>query len=477
MYPSKDRENAKVGNSFWRLLRRLLREQRGNIAVMTALLVIPLAGVLGMATEASSWFLIHRAAQNAADSAVIAEATNAKNGGSTYKTEALAVAAHFGFVNGASDTVVTPYDPASYSYVNPDCVSPKTCYKVTVTKTVPVTLLGVVGYHGTNDGGLQTISATAIATTTSVLAPYCIVSLGTGDAFHINGAGQKPNLAGCRVRSNGDVTCNGANSTANVDQFVFGGANKSCSPVLPSSTTYPDPYASAYGNDPTIMSPITNAVASKCTSGGSSTNAASYPQEPVKTKDPPLPSSNILSTLTVSWGATQVFCGDVQLANDVTVNAASGGTVLVIANGKLDLNNHTLNGSGLTVVFTGPTISGFSPAHTLSCSGTLSVGSPSNGSWKGVAVWQDSTLTSGLDMSCSGNQPTWNVTGLVYMPKANLQFAGAVNKYANIDCFSLVDYTFQASGGVQILERESQCSQIGLTPPEEANSYIGKLVY
>ena len=57
--------------SAWRWFSRYGRDRRGNIAALTAMLIVPLVGVMGLATETGSWFLIQRAEQNAADSAVL----------------------------------------------------------------------------------------------------------------------------------------------------------------------------------------------------------------------------------------------------------------------------------------------------------------------------------------------------------------------------------------------------------------------
>ena len=67
-------------------MRRYLRNQRGNIAALTALLILPLAALLGMATEGGSWFLITRAMKRfialvlAASFAVLATGCNTMQG-------------------------------------------------------------------------------------------------------------------------------------------------------------------------------------------------------------------------------------------------------------------------------------------------------------------------------------------------------------------------------------------------------------
>ena len=100
----------KVRHAFAQSVRRFLRSRRGNIAALTALLIVPLVALMGIATEGGSWFLVQRAAQNAADSAVLAAAINgtAKPSGTTYISEAKSIAKNYGFQDGADNATVAP---------------------------------------------------------------------------------------------------------------------------------------------------------------------------------------------------------------------------------------------------------------------------------------------------------------------------------------------------------------------------------
>ncbi len=428
-----------------------LCDRRANISVMVALLLVPLVGMLGMATEASSWFLMQRGMQNAADSAALAAATN--GGTVTYATEAKSVATSYGFTGGANNTTVT--------VVNNDNTVPSVCnsacYRVTISRNVPIYLTQIVGYTGSvalNGGRAQTVSTFAVASPNAIPTSYCLVSLGGGDAFHING-GNSVNLNGCYVRSNGNTTCDGTNSNGGASDIVYSGSNKKCTPANYKSTLFTDPYSSQASHIP----------ANTCSPAGS---ASSYPQESGKNNTVPV--SNQL-TGSVTWPATQIFCGDVKLMGDVNVTTASPGTVLVIENGILDLNGFTLKSlasSGLTIIFTGPSITGFSPSHIPTGGGTLNFAAPTSGTWSGFALYQDPALTSGVDMTAAGNSPTWNITGLIYVPNSNLSFSGTVNQASNgYSCFALVDSTFQSNGTGKILEDQSQCAQAGVTLPSD----------
>src|SRR5438270_40200 len=87
-------------------------------AVLFAVASPVLIGAMGLAAEVSYWRLHQRAMQNAADAAAIAAATN---NGSTYVAEAQAVAAQYGFQNGAGNITVTVINPNTASGCSSKC--------------------------------------------------------------------------------------------------------------------------------------------------------------------------------------------------------------------------------------------------------------------------------------------------------------------------------------------------------------------
>jgi Flp pilus assembly protein TadG len=91
-------------------LADLVRDRRGNIAVIAALAAPVVIGAFGLGTEAAAWLQEERGMQNAADAAAIAAATNA---GANYHIEAQAVAARYGLVNGANGVVVSASNAAA----------------------------------------------------------------------------------------------------------------------------------------------------------------------------------------------------------------------------------------------------------------------------------------------------------------------------------------------------------------------------
>jgi hypothetical protein len=257
--------------------------------------------------------------------------------------------------------------------------------------------------------------------------------------------------------SNTAARCNGHDLDADYGDAAK--TNSGCGDVRRSNVApVEDPYDKLADNIPDIADANCNNV---------------YPQRPKKNKDPDLPASN-------RWNSTNAFlqevkhvCGDLELTSDVTVSTPAGGTVLVIWNGGLFLNNRTLKtglGSALTIIFAG---SNGTYSHAPEGNGTLDIAAPTSGPWKGIALYQAPHLTTGVNISEAGNSPTWKITGLVYLPRASVTFSGAVNKSSNgASCFGMVVDNITINGTGSILATGG-CDEAGLELPE-GKSDIGR---
>ena len=252
------------------------------------------------------------------------------------------------------------------------------------------------------------------------------------------------NLNGCNTMSDSSATCNGSNLNANFGDAV--GANKNCGVVANSnSTSVAHPYASLATSVPIPTD----------TCGGS------YPHEPKKGN---LPNSNLWFG-TSNFNGNKVVCGDQQLTGDTVMN----NTVLVIENGVLDTNGYKLSGTNLTIIFSGSSNGSYQhiPTDTSSSSdGTLDIAGPTTGPWKGVAIYQDPALTKGVDVTAAGNKPTWDISGLVYLPHSSVTLSGAINKASGgFSCFDLVVDNVTINGTGSIYKDNTQCPQAGLAQP------------
>jgi hypothetical protein len=190
-----------------------------------------------------------------------------------------------------------------------------------------------------------------------------------------------------------------------------------------------------------------------------------YPQEPTKRSDPALPTSNQWSGTYNNMPSVKVVCGDQQLTGDTDLS----NTVLVIENGQLDTNGYTLKGSGVSIIFSGSNSSSYQ--HIPTGGGTLDIAAPTSGDWSGVAMYQDPKLTTNVNVSAAGNTPTWNISGLVYMPHSSVTLSGAVNKSSQgASCFEMVMDNITINGTGDIFANNNQCKSAGLSTLPEGGS-------
>jgi Putative Flp pilus-assembly TadE/G-like len=419
-------------------ISRLRDDERGTVAIIMGVLIIPLVGALGIGFEVSNWYMITRGMQNAADAAAIAAATN---GGSNYDVEAKAVAAQYGFVNGTNNISIAVSNTAACP------AGGNTCYSVTISGFTPLLLSQVVGFKGdtTLNGTLEKkLSSAAIANHPNTPTSFCLLALGP-QGIRSNGA-PKSSMA-CNTMSNTGSTCNGGNLGAPIG--AAHNTNNGCG-------------VSAYSNVPAAVDTYA-ALASQIPAN---TCGGSYPQEPSKKKDPALPSSNQWSgSKSLPSGDTK-FCGDLQLTGNVTIDTPGSGAVLTIFNGQLDTNGYTIktsNGSALTLVFSGDNTGSYT--HAPTGGGTLDIAAPTTGPWKGVAMYQDPKLTNGVDIAAAGNTPAWDITGMVYLPNSSVTLSGAVNKAGfGKSCFAMTVKDITINGTGMILPN-GECIPAGVTTP------------
>lgn len=451
----------------------LLRtDQRGGVAVMMGLLFPVVLAGLGLGFEISNWYLKSRAMQNAADAAVMAAASNAED---NFNVEAAAVAAHYGFIDGANSVSVAASNNAPCPE-GADVTS--SCYSVSISSTVPLFLSQLVGYVGdlkSNGVPLKLLTSAAVAVQTTIQQPLCLLALSkSGTSLRTNGA-PNSDFNGCTVMSNSKASCNGSDLKANYG--LAASSNDGCGIKKKSNIqAVADPYAKLAINIP----------ADNC---GTGENA--YPQEPRKKSDPPLPATNRWSGSKSISGVKQM-CGDVQLTEDTVITTPDNliGAVIVIYNGQLDLNGKklsTANGSAVTIVFSGTSSSNnyvHAPTdNSTGQGGVLNIQAPSSPQalFPGIAIYQDPAINNGVDITYKGNNPAWDITGGVYLPNSNVTMSGDVNKSSNgADCFVMVANTVLINGTSNIYQQSpyaAGCKTAGLNVPTATIPSRSQLIY
>ena len=459
-----------VPSSLINQLRRLRADERGAVSITMGILMIPMVGFLALGYEVSNWYLITRGMQNAADAAALAAAIN---NSTNYDVEARAVAAQYGFINGVNNVTIGVSNTATCP-----ATGTSNCYSVTISGYTPLLMSQVVGFQGAGNinGSLQKqLNALAVAQSAQKNTPLCLLALassGVAQGISTNGA-PTGNMNGCDSMSNTGAVCSGHN--LGLDISFAAQTNTTCGAQQVHNDPITDPYQSqistsigAFSSLPPCATPYTQ----------ESKQGNHYTILPSNQLNGPmnLP-SNPVTNNTYKW------CGDYELYGDVTVTTPASGAVIVIENGQLDLNGHvfqTASGSFLTIVFIGTGGYPHSPTdNTNGPGGALNITAPTSGPWAGMAVVQDPSLRDpGLDVSAAGNSPTWDITGLIYMPHATITLKGAIDKstFGN-QCVVMVADNFQISGTGGIMKTDiGGCPAAGLTMPQAKIPGGAKLV-
>lgn len=434
------------------LARRLRRSEGASIAPMFALLLIPISGSIAFAVELGGFYYVQRSAQNAADAAAIAAATNNKTSGTTYLMEARAATRPYGYVDGQDNTTVT-----AAPVTCPTGATGTSCYRATVSTVFPISFARLIGFTGDTAVGTgrgQLIGATAIATTvgggtgTTQTSP-CYWALST-DPSALTGHGIPfANLTGCSVFSNGGIDCTGHDMGADYAIAALSTARPDCARPLatPDTRTGPvDQYGASLPSNPYAVAPYTTLATAAAANACSSS-----------------PPTNGVTSATLL-----VYCGDLAIGANKTLTLNSPNTVVVIKNGSLDMSAVgskivTATGASATIVFAGTQ----APFGDKNIKGTIDIKAPDKNSgspWKGVAIYRapSNPITTAV---LAGQNATWNLTGAVYLPLVDVTIDGVVNKATGgSTCFMLMANIITINGNGTILNTLGGCDAAGAPP-------------
>jgi Flp pilus assembly protein TadG len=428
----------------WRRLSRspagYFGSRRGNVAVLTALLMLPIAGALSLAGDLANGFLVNRSLQNAADSAALAAATGgdlALDSGSpalyAYQREALAVASKYGFVNGANNVTVTSTTVTNAQ--NASCPASVTqCFQVTVSKTIPLYFASAVGYKGNatlNGDSALKVSATALATPNIGAQSVCVLALDptSTQSATADVTGGTTVLDKCSLwddSADGSAfTITGGTFTAQAAYVVGGSTNTgptgdltltSPTSVQTQQSVMPDPFKGLYA-----ANNVSTLVNQSCPSANKGLN--------------------INTTQTLQPG---VYCNTLNISNG-TVTLASG--VYIIQGGKFSVSGGSVSGVGVTIILTcdvQPCTNSSHYATATLTAGTTNLSAPTSGAWSGMLFYQDfNDPASNKDKdSLTGGANT--LEGGLYFPTQLLTYTGGT---ASAPCTEIVAWTVAFTGG------------------------------
>jgi len=164
-----------------RLVRRFAKEERGQIAIMFALLFMVLLGMVAIVIDFGNLYMVRRRAQNAADAAALAGARELPDNPTLAQSVAKDYTALNGFTDGINGVEVTTQVYKTY-YQDPDDPSKVDTIEVTVRNTQTGLFLAHIPFGGDN---FRSVAATAVGIVGSLgkaaAMPWGIALRGTGD--------------------------------------------------------------------------------------------------------------------------------------------------------------------------------------------------------------------------------------------------------------------------------------------------------
>jgi len=362
------------------------RREDGQVAVMFALAVLPLAAVVGAAVDYSRGNQVRTSLQKALDSSVLAAAID---GSSNWRTAALN--SFNGNVNAKGSSVGTPTFTLE-----------KDIYSGSVSASAETSFMGVVG--------ISSLAIRANSAATTAKSPLCVLALNAFDtgAFDMNG-NSKFNAPTCAVQANTKASkgmTQEGKPSAIAKRFGVSGAHTGdgySTPPKDGSAPVADPYASI---------PFPSYSACDKNDKGLDINGGST---------------------TLSPGT---YCGGIRIKSSSSVVLERGVYVMVGGSFWLD-GGSSVTGKEVTIAFTGSDA-------TLRVWGnsTLDLTSPTSGTYKNFQFFQDANDANGrgawVSLGGNGNtddksKATWD--GIAYFPTQNFWVYG--NTVVNINSPSM----------------------------------------
>lgn len=420
------------------VLAALFGDRKGATAITLAFALTGIAGMAGLATEASNWYLTSRKMQSAADAAAYSAATALAAGESktdfTNEAKYVAASAGYNFTSGTNGvTVAVNNPPASGSNT-----SDNRAVEVVISQPQTPLLSGLFLSSG------PTIKARSVATA-SINGNGCVLALDRGnvvDATDTGGAAL--NLNNCAIYINSDdptaaLSMSGGASITAAGAYVVGGIQTNGGASLNTS-----------GNTHTGVAPINDPYAnvqipsySGCNYGTSSSSGYSL-------------SSGSSATLNPVAGGIGVFCQGLNVNGGAHLTLNAG--IYIINGGSFTVNGGaTVTAtSGVTIVLTG---SGSNYATvTINGGANISITAPTTGPTAGLAFFQDRNAPATGSDTINGGASS-SITGAIYFPNQLVNFSGG-SSTGGSSCTQLIALKLSFSGGTRF---SNNCSGVGTT--------------
>jgi len=371
--------------------RRIVRNDRGQIAIMFGLMIVVLGVVVGAGYDYGRAVQIRAGLQSAVDSAALSGVSVYTAASAQSKAEALAQR----YV--ATGTAVLPRNVAVVSTTVTSGTTGSgnnlayTMY-ASVTVNVPTTFLS---FYQKN----MTVTASASATRTKPTTTACILALNSSAAGAVSMRGSTSvGLANCAIAvnswsSDGLDLKGSASLSAQSATFVGNGYGTSgnASMTVTNGVKY---------NQPIVADPYA-AYTIPSFSGCKSTNYSTN------------------SNATLNQG---VYCGGISTSSQAVVTLNPG--VYILDGGGLSMKGgSTIVGNDVTIILTSSGGAGSIGTFDVGGGSGLQIAAPTTGPTAGIALWVDRRAALDSSNTLTGSTGI-TITGAIYAPSQSVDFGG-----------------------------------------------------
>jgi Flp pilus assembly protein TadG len=402
-------------------VRRLSRDQRGNIGIITAISLAALVAFGGLGVDASLWMRAKQDAQGAADAAAssAAAAAAAGNPSSRILADANAATAANGFQNGQNGVTVTINNPpASGAYVGNSNAyevivsAPQKVYLASVLPSVTAPIVKGRAVALVDTFGSGALCVLSLDATTNPLKPPLLAS-GSAvlKATNCDIDADSPASTSIKTSGGGSITGLEINTVGG-----YSGNVHATNSINTGAHAIPDPYADRQ---------------SIPSSGASSTQAWT-------------------GTIHNPTGV-MVWNGNVTVSGATTLDPG----VYIINNGSFT-SSQPITGTGVTIALTGTTNGVF----TINSGATLNLSAPTTGTTAGIVFWADTMPSSGVLLDAFNGGSNNTIKGAVYSPYHQVNYTGS--SVSGTGCTQLIGRYLNFSGSATF---SHGCSGAGTLDP------------
>ncbi len=387
-------------------LTRLVRDKAGVSLAMTALMMPLLIGFTGLALDVGVWQVNKRNLQGAADQAAFAAAVAATGGATVAQatTQAKAVMAEHGYVDGAAGLTITVSNPASAgSYVsNTDAWEVKASksqdlyFSKIALANPPAVAVRAVALEGS--------STTTAATTTTKAGKGCILTLDTSASYatEITNNGASSN-ANCEIYTNSNSSSALAcynNCAVAGDTYTVGGVYKNGTMNGTNAigqAAVANPYES-------ITPPTSTDMGSTCANGNAVVRSSSSATTTIS------PGRYCKGFNFTGTGKTLVLTSGTYYVESIfnvgsgaTLDATSGVTIIIVGSYCIGDTNNTCQ----------------HPDEGIGNSANIKITAPTTGPYAGIAMYFSSST---YRQHAFANNSNLHIQGVLYAPNQKLAF-------------------------------------------------------